>query len=151
MLAALKEAREAFATGEVPVGAVVVVGTKIVARGHNLTEDLNDPTAHAEIMAIRRAAQRIGYKRLSGCSLYTTLEPCPMCAGAIVLARLKRLVYGASDPKSGGVRSLFRIADDARLNHRSEVEGGVLEAECRELLENFFKDLRSKKGQGGVA
>ena len=151
MQVALEEARGALAEGEVPVGAVVVQGTEIMARGHNLIENLNDPTAHAEMIVIKQAVVRLGYKRLTECDLYTTLEPCPMCAGAIVLARFKKLIYGAPDPKGGGVRSLFRIADDARLNHSAQIEGGVLADECRKLMESFFTELRRKKLSGGVA
>ncbi|MBI3894597.1 MAG: tRNA adenosine(34) deaminase TadA [Acidobacteria bacterium] len=142
MRAALVEARRAEAEGEVPVGAVVVQGTEIVGRGGNRNIRLNDPTAHAEILALREAAQRLANYRLTGCTLYVTVEPCAMCAGAAVLARLDRLVYGCDDPKSGAVRTLFRLVDDMRLNHRLAVTNGVLEDECAVCLQEFFQKKR---------
>ncbi len=142
MQAALEEARLAEAEGEVPVGAVVVRGTEIIGRGGNRNINRKDPTAHAEMVAMRQAAERLGHHRLEGCTLYVTLEPCAMCAGAAVLARLERLVYGCDDPKSGAVRTLFRVADDSRLNHRLQVERGVLEEECAACLREFFQKKR---------
>lgn len=143
MKEALKEAQKAAAKGEVPIGAVVVREGKIIGRGHNLRESLNDPTAHAEIIAIKKAARKFKNWRLNGCTLYVTVEPCLMCAGAIVLARLEKVVYGAKDPKAGAVSSLYEVLNDRRLNHRvKEVKGGILEEECAAILKEFFKDLR---------
>ena len=127
---------------EVPVGAVIVQGTEIVGRGRNSMIRLQDPTAHAEVLALRDAARRLSNYRLPGCTLYVTMEPCAMCAGAAVLARLERLVYGCADPKGGAVRTLFRIADDARLNHQVEIEGGILESECAASIQEFFRKKR---------
>lgn len=138
----LEEARSAEARGEVPVGAVVVRRGTIVGRGSNRTESLQDPTAHAEILAIRDAADRLGSWRLVECDLYVTLEPCAMCAGAIVLARVERLVYGADDPKAGMCGSLENLVEDPRLNHRVEVVRGVGAEECGELLRAFFRARR---------
>jgi len=131
--------------GDVPVGAVVVdqEGNEI-ARGHNRREIDGDPVAHAEVVAIRKAAEVLGTWRLEGCSLFVTLEPCAMCAGALVNARVERLVYAARDPKAGAVESLFRIADDPRLNHRVIVSGGVLSGEASALLSAFFSELRAR-------
>jgi tRNA(adenine34) deaminase len=143
MRLALEEAEAAQAEGEVPVGAVVVAGGAVVGRGHNRTIADCDPTAHAEILALRQAARAVGNHRLPSCDLYVTIEPCAMCAGAIVQARLARLVYGGDDPKAGAVRSLYRIADDPRLNHRTEVCGGVLAEECAERIRSFFQQKRS--------
>lgn len=145
MTAALRQADRAAARGEAPVGAVVVAGGKIVGRGHNLREAKNDPTAHAEIIALRQAGRKLKSWRLTGAALYVTCEPCPMCAGAIVLARIRRLVYGCADPKAGAVRTLYRLLEDERLNHRVEVVGGVLERECQERLSRFFGSLRKRK------
>jgi tRNA(adenine34) deaminase len=142
MRRALQEAEAALAEDEVPVGAVVVQGDRIVASAHNQREQLHDPTAHAEMIAITQAAQTLGSWRLDGCTLYVTLEPCPMCAGAIVLARLPRLVFGATDPKAGAVASLYRLLEDARLNHQVEVVAGVLAAPCGEILTKFFEQKR---------
>lgn len=143
MREALRLAREAATAGEVPVGAVVVIGDNIVGRGCNSPVSTGDPTAHAEMIAIRDAASAAGNYRLADATLYTTLEPCPMCAGAIVHARIRRLVFGARDIRFGGVRSKFRIADSELLNHRADVEEGVLAAECVELLQAFFAARRS--------
>ena len=143
MLLALEEARRAEAAGEVPVGAVVVLGEKIVGHGCNRSITDHDPTAHAEIIALREAAAGIANYRLTGATLYVTVEPCAMCAGAAVLARIARLVYGCEDPKAGAVRSLYQLADDARLNHRIEITAGVLAAECSDLLRTFFQQRRS--------
>jgi tRNA(adenine34) deaminase len=143
MRAALEEAEAARAEGEVPVGAVVVWGDEIIGRGHNRNIIDHDPSAHAEIMALRDAGHRAGNHRLMECALYVTVEPCAMCAGAIVQARIERLVYGCSDPKAGAVRTLYQIADDPRLNHRAEVVGGVLAEEAAGLLRTFFQAARS--------
>lgn len=139
---ALKEARLAGESGEVPVGAVIVSDGGILARGRNQIERLHDPSAHAEMAAIRSAVSVLRYQRLQGYSLFVTLEPCAMCAGAIVLARLDRLVFGASDPKTGACGSLMNVVQDARLNHRLLVTRGVRESECSALLRAFFGDLR---------
>ena len=142
MQEALLEARLALALDEVPVGAVVVKGGEIVGRGHNLRERLQDPLAHAELLAIRQAASRLGSWRLTGCTLFVTLEPCAMCAGALVNSRTMRLVFGASDPKAGYCGSLADLSNDPRLNHRFTVTGGVLAEESAALLQGFFKSLR---------
>lgn len=144
MRQALEEARRAEAAGEVPVGAVVVLEGRAVGRGFNSPVGRMDPTAHAEILALREAAQAVGNYRLEGATLYATLEPCAMCAGALVAARVKRLVFGARDLRFGGVRSKFRIADSELLNHRVEVAEGVLGAECAELLRDFFERRRMR-------
>ncbi len=141
---ALEAARQALAAGEVPVGAVLVgEGAKVLSRAFNRPIALSDPTAHAEILALRQAAQALGNYRLPGTTLYVTIEPCIMCLGAMLQARLRRLVFGASDPKAGACVSLYRLPQDPRLNHRLEVTGGVREAECRELLQEFFMARRS--------
>ena len=139
---ALELARQAEANGEVPVGAVVVVDGKVCGRGFNSPIRLNDPSAHAEILALREAAGELQNYRLEGATLYATLEPCVMCAGALVAARLKRLVFGARDLRFGGVRSKFRLADSELLNHRVEVVEGVLASECLELVKRFFERKR---------
>ena len=144
MRRALLEADRAAAHDDVPVGCVVVDKQgEIVASGRNRREQDQDPTAHAEIVALRLAAAQRGHWRLTGCTLYVTLEPCPMCAGAIVNARLERLVFGCNDPKAGAVRTLMRIADDARLNHQVEIASGVLADECADRLKRFFARLRA--------
>jgi tRNA(adenine34) deaminase len=140
--AALEEARRAAAAGEVPVGAIVVLHGRVIGRAHNAPIARHDPTAHAEILAIRAASQALGNYRLTGATVYTTVEPCVMCCGAIVHARIGRLVYGAADPKAGGVVSLYRLLDDARLNHRVAVTAGVRAEECGALLTAFFRDRR---------
>ena len=142
MREAVALARAAEAAGEVPVGAVVVVGGEIVGRGRNSPVGTNDPTAHAEMLALRQAAAAIGNYRLEGATVYATLEPCAMCAGALVAARVQGLVFGARDLRFGGVRSKFRIADSELLNHRVEVVEGVLAVECVELLKQFFDRRR---------
>ncbi|MEF3169033.1 MAG: tRNA adenosine(34) deaminase TadA [Deltaproteobacteria bacterium] len=143
MKIALEEARRAALAGEVPVGAVLVDADKrVLAQAGNAPIRLQDPTAHAEIIAIREAARTCGNYRLTGTSLYVTIEPCIMCAGAIVLARIRRLIYGAPDPKSGACGSLYDIVRDARLNHRVELTCGVLEEECREMIRSFFAARR---------
>jgi len=142
MLEALKQAEEAAASGEVPVGAVIVKDGRILAADRNRREELNDATAHAEILLLRQAGSLLGGWRLSGCTLYVTLEPCPMCTGALVLARLRRLVFGTPDPKAGAVVSLYDIARDRRLNHRLKVSGGVMQEQCSALLRDFFRQKR---------
>jgi tRNA(adenine34) deaminase len=144
MRAAIAEAEAAAALGEVPVGAVVVVGGEIVGRGGNRRERASDPTAHAEMVAIREAALAVGGWRLVGATLYVTQEPCPMCAGAIVNARVERVVFGCDNPKAGAVRTLYRLLDDERLNHRVTVEQSSLAPECGALLSKFFSQLRSR-------
>ena len=143
MRLALAEADRAAAKEEVPVGAVVIdAGGGLVGAGHNLREQAQDPTAHAEMIALRAAAARLGSWRLTGTTMYVTLEPCAMCAGALVNARVTRLVYGCDDPKAGAVRTLYQLAEDARLNHRLSVTSGVLAAECADRLRQFFAKLR---------
>ncbi|GMU81801.1 MAG: tRNA-specific adenosine deaminase [Planctomycetota bacterium] len=143
MADAVEEARKALDTEDVPVGAVVVHRGRIIGRGRNQREQLQDPTAHAEMIAITAAAAHIGHWRLEECTLYVTLEPCAMCAGAIVLARVPRVVFGATDPKAGACGSLFEITCDPRLNHRAETVGGVLAGPCAELLTAFFRRRRA--------
>jgi len=143
MRLALDEAADAERLGEVPIGAVVVLGEKVIGRGHNRVRTERDPTAHAEIVALRDAARFLDNYRLTGTTLYVTIEPCPMCAGALVNARVARLVYGAADPRAGAVTTLFQICTDPRLNHRVEIRGGVLEAECREMIQSFFQRKRA--------
>jgi tRNA(adenine34) deaminase len=142
---ALRLAREALGLGEVPVGSVVAHQGRVIAQAFNLRETLNDPTAHAERLALTLAGRSLGRWRLEDCTLYVTLEPCPMCAGAIVQGRLKRVVFGADDPKTGACRSLYRLLDDPRLNHRAAWSGGVLREECSELLAEFFRSRRSTR------
>ncbi len=140
---ALDAAREGLAAGEVPVGAVLV-GEMVLARAFNRPIGLHDPTAHAEVLALRNAAAQLGNYRLPGTTLYVTIEPCIMCVGALIQARVARLVFGAADPKGGACVSLYRLPEDPRLNHHLEVTGGVREAECRELLQEFFRSRRNK-------
>lgn len=144
MQMAMEEARKAEAIGEVPIGAVVVQGNEAIGKGHNLREYNNDPTAHAEVIAIRSAAHRLGSWRLTGCRLYVTLEPCPMCAGAILLSRIDTLVYGAYDLKGGCAGTLMNLLRDQRFNHQVEVMNGILEEECSKMLKDFFRNLRHK-------
>ncbi len=139
---AFREAEKAYDKGEVPIGAVIVFEDRIIGKGHNLTETLQDPTAHAEMIAITAAAESLGSRRLIDTRLYVTLEPCAMCAGAIVLARIPLLIYGAADPKSGACGTLYNIVQDERLNHRVELISGVLEAKCSLILSEFFRKLR---------
>ncbi len=139
---ALVEARAAYEAGEIPIGAVVVRDGEIIARGHNARESLLDATAHAEMVAIRRAGKLLGGWRLLDCTLYVTVEPCPMCAGAMIQARLPRLVYGARDEKGGAVGSLYNIVEDERFNHRVEVVSGVRAAEAASLMQEFFRERR---------
>jgi len=138
MRLALQEAQQAFEEEEVPVGAVIECQGRLVASAHNQREQLRDPTAHAEMIAITQAAEALKSWRLEGCTLYVTLEPCPMCSGAILHSRIPRVVYGATDAKAGAVNSLFHLLDDERLNHRSEVITGVLAEPCGEILSSFF-------------
>jgi tRNA(adenine34) deaminase len=142
MRVALAEARAGLAAGEVPVGAVVVVGDVIVGQAHNAPIGLVDPSAHAEVLALREAARKIGNYRLPDATLFSTLEPCTMCCGAVIQARLARVVYGAPDPRAGAIESLYRLLDDSRLNHRVEARGGVLAEECGALLREFFETKR---------
>jgi tRNA(adenine34) deaminase len=147
MQEALVEASTAARLGEVPVGAVVVKDGEIIGRGHNLRETSNDPTTHAEMIAIRQAAANLGSWRLIDCTLYVTLEPCVMCMGAIILARVPRLVYGCRDPRVGAVGSVFDFSQDDRFNHRVAVTEGVLGKECSDMLSRFFRQLRAEKKQ----
>jgi len=142
---AIIEAKKALQMNEVPIGAVVVHDGEIIGRGFNQRESLQDPTAHAEIIAIRQAAEYLGGWRLTNCLLYVTLEPCPMCAGAIVNARVRSLIYGANDPKAGAAGSLMNLVQDSRLNHRVEVIAGVCSESCSQLLKDFFSALRKDK------
>lgn len=139
---ALREAEQALAEDEVPIGCVIVRGERVIAAAHNQREQLHDPTAHAEMIAITQAAAAIGDWRLEQCRLYVTLEPCPMCAGAILQARVPLVIYGATDPKAGAVASLYRLLDDPRLNHRCEVIAGVLADRCGRILTRFFQAQR---------
>jgi tRNA(adenine34) deaminase len=143
MQMAIEEARQAAAAGEVPVGAVVVLNGEVIGAGGNRSIRDHDPTAHAEIVALRKATARIRNYRIPAATLYVTVEPCAMCAGALVLARIARLVYGCDDPKAGAVRSLYQIADDARLNHRVDVTSRVMANECAALLQDFFQSKRT--------
>ena len=145
MQVALEEARLAAQKGEVPVGAVVVHEGKLLVKSHNLREINKDPLAHAELLAIAQAAEMLDRWRLIDCTLYVTLEPCPMCAGAIVNSRLDRIVFGASDPRAGSCGSIMNIVEDERLNHRPAVTRGILQPACSEILSNFFRDLRARR------
>ncbi len=147
MRAAINAAEIAEENGDVPIGAVIVYENRIIARAYNQREQLADPTAHAEIIALTQAAAAIESWRLHGCTIYVTLEPCPMCAGALVLARLDRLVFGCEDPKTGACGSLYNIVEDKRLNHRLNVASGVLVEECSEQLQSFFKQKRTQNRQ----
>ena len=141
---AIEEAKIAAAVGEIPVGAVVIYQKKAIARAYNLRETLPCATAHAELLAIEKACRALGRWRLTGCTLYVTVEPCPMCAGAIVNSRLDRIVYGCDDPKGGAVRSLFQIVDNPALNHRVEVTAGIRADECAAIMCDFFRSRRQK-------
>ncbi|HOW42390.1 MAG TPA: tRNA adenosine(34) deaminase TadA [Candidatus Omnitrophota bacterium] len=145
MAQAIKEAAKAFEKDEVPVGCVIVHKGKVIAKGHNQVEMLKDPTAHAEMLALTSAANALGSKWLNGASIYVTIEPCSMCAGALVLARIKEIVFGAPDPKTGACGSVFDIANCKKLNHRIQVRSGVLEADCALLLKEFFRKKRAKE------
>ena len=144
MKLAIQQAQIAEENGDVPIGAVIVYQNQIIGKAYNQREQLNDPTAHAEIIALTQAAAYIESWRLHGCTIYVTLEPCPMCAGALVLARMDRLVYGCDDPKTGACKSLYNIVQDERLNHRLEVTSGVLAADCGILLKDFFQRRRAE-------
>lgn len=144
MLEAIAEANKAEQIGEVPIGAVIVRNNEIIGRGYNLRETTHDPTAHAEIIAIRDACERIGAWRLLDCTLYVTLEPCPMCAGALVQSRIKRVVYGTTDPKAGCAGTLMNLLQEPRFNHETELTSGVLMSECASLLTQFFRRLRNR-------
>lgn len=146
MKEALKEAQKAYKKGEVPIGCVIVKDGKIVTRAHNLKEKKNDATAHAEILAIKKAAKKLGGWRLDGCEIYVTLEPCSMCAGAIIQSRLNRLIFGAMDAKAGAIGSKLNLMD-IEFNHKVEVVQEILEGECKGILKSFFKELRDKKLQ----
>ena len=146
MAEALREAQRALAAGEVPVGAVVVLEGRIVGRGCNRPVGTNDPTAHAEIIALREAGQSIGNYRLPGCDLYVTVEPCAMCAGAMTHARIRRLIYGAEDAKAGAVHSMLQVLNHPKLNHQVEVSSGVLAARCMDLVQTFFRERRKAEG-----
>jgi tRNA(adenine34) deaminase len=145
MKEAIKEAKKAEGVFEVPIGAVVVIEGKIISRAHNLRESKQSAVAHAEILAIEQACQLVGSWRLENASLYVTLEPCAMCSGAIILSRVKRVVYGAADPKGGCAGTFMNLLQDERFNHQSEVTSGVLEEECGQLLSDFFRQLREKR------
>ena len=147
MRLALEQAGLAPALGEVPIGAVLVQDGQVLAQVHNFREVWQDPTAHAEIVAIREAASRLGTWRLTGATLYVTVEPCSMCAGAIIQSRISRLVFGARDPKAGACGSVFNLPEERRLNHKVEVSGGVLERESQELIQTFFRRLRDDVGE----
>ncbi|MEK6679257.1 MAG: tRNA adenosine(34) deaminase TadA [Nitrospirota bacterium] len=145
MQIALNEAEKAAEEGETPIGAVAVLNRKIIAKARNKREIWNDPTAHAEIIALKKTAKKLNRWRLTGLTLYVTLEPCAMCAGAMVLARIDRLVFGCTDPKAGACGTLYNILQDKRLNHQVEITTGVMEKECSALLKKFFKQLRSNR------
>jgi len=148
MRLALREARRGIGEGEVPVGAVVVHGGAVIARAHNAPVRRKDPTAHAEVLALRRAARKLGNYRLNGCSLYVTIEPCAMCAGALVLARVGELIFGAADPKSGALGSALTVLNHPKLNHQVVVRSGVLEKDCASILREFFRRRREQaRGQ----
>ena len=144
MREALKEAQKAYDKEEVPIGAVVVLNGEIIGRGHNLREKEQDATLHAEIKAIRQANQVLGNWRLEDCELFVTLEPCPMCSGAMILSRLKKVTFGVFDPKAGTAGTFMNLLQDERFNHQVEVEHGVLEEECQQILKDFFKGLRER-------
>jgi tRNA(adenine34) deaminase len=145
MQLAIEEAKKAEQIGEVPIGAILVKDGEVIGKGYNLREINHDPTAHAEMVAIREACERLGAWRLLDCTLYVTLEPCPMCAGAIVQSRVKRVVYGTGDPKAGCAGTLMNLLQEPRFNHETEVTSGILQAECAALLTNFFRNLRNKR------
>ena len=147
MREALKEAQKAYDQAEVPIGAVVVLNGEIIGRGYNLREKEQDATLHAEIKAIRQANQHLGSWRLEDCELFVTLEPCPMCSGAMIFARLKKVTFGAFDPKAGTAGTFMKLLQDERFNHQVEVEQGILEDECKEILQTFFKGLRERNKQ----
>ena len=150
MQMAMDQAAIAEENGDVPIGAVIVCENRVIAKAYNQREQLSDPTAHAEIIALTQAAAYIGSWRLHGCTIYVTLEPCTMCAGALVLGRLDRLVYGCDDPKTGAVKSLYNIVQDPRLNHTLEVTSGIIAQECSKQLQLFFQKRRNGKKQGSL-
>ncbi|MCH4427587.1 MULTISPECIES: tRNA adenosine(34) deaminase TadA [Staphylococcus] len=150
MKLAIEEAKKAQKLGEVPIGAIIVKNNEVIASAHNLRETAQLPTAHAEHIAIERASKVVGSWRLEECKLYVTLEPCVMCAGAIVMSRIPKVVYGATDSKGGCSGSLMNLLEESRFNHRAEVIKGVLEQECGDLLRNFFRELRLKKSKGNM-
>ncbi len=147
MRLAIEQAKIVAENGDVPIGCIIVHNGLIIGRAYNQREQLQDPTAHAEIIALTQAAAALESWRLTGCTMYVTLEPCPMCAGALVLARIERLAYGCDDPKTGAVKSLYNIVQDKRLNHRIEVTSGVLTEDCSRLLQDFFKRRRIENEQ----
>ncbi|MCJ1662820.1 tRNA adenosine(34) deaminase TadA [Staphylococcus sp. NRL 18/288] len=147
---AIEEAKKAQQLGEVPIGAIIVKDNEIIARAHNLRETAQQPTAHAEHIAIERASKVVGSWRLEDCTLYVTLEPCVMCAGAIVMSRIPKVVFGAMDPKGGCSGSLMNLLEEPRFNHRATVVTGVLENECGDLLRSFFRELRAKKSKSNI-
>ncbi len=148
MRMAIDQAYIAEENGDVPIGAVIVHENRVIARAHNQRQLLNDPTAHAEMIALTQASEAVGNWRLHGCTIYVTLEPCPMCAGALVLARVDRLVFGTDDPKAGACGSLYNIVQDGRLNHRLEMVSGVLQEDCRFQLQAFFQRRRAENKNG---
>lgn len=147
MRMAIDQAFIAEENGDVPIGCVIVYENRVIAKAYNQREQLQDPTAHAEIIALTQAAEAVGNWRLHGCTVYVTLEPCPMCAGALVLGRLDRLVYGTDDPKTGAVQSLYNIVQDERLNHRLEVTAGVMQEDCKTQLQAFFQRRRQENAK----
>ena len=147
MKEALKEAKKAYDKEEIPVGAVIVRDDKIIARGHNIKELKKDTTKHAEIIAIQKASKNMEAWRLEGCTLYVTLEPCAMCAGALIQSRIKKVVIGTMDNKTGACGSVLNLLEDYKFNHQVEIETGIMETECREILQQFFKELRKKKSK----
>ncbi len=147
MLEAFSEAEKALSIGEVPIGAVIEKDGRIIGRGHNRTETTKDPTAHAEMIAIREAAKNLGGWRLLGCRMYVTTEPCSMCAGALVLARIEKIFIGTLDPKAGACGSLMNILQDERLNHNVEIETGIMQQQCEKIMKTFFQKLRKKKSE----
>ncbi|WP_143555726.1 tRNA adenosine(34) deaminase TadA [Selenihalanaerobacter shriftii] len=140
---ALAEAKIAYDKDEVPIGAVMVRDDEVIARSHNLKEELNDPTAHAEMLAIRQATEKLGGWRLTDCTLYVTIEPCPMCAGALVQSRVDQLIYGAKDPKAGAAGSIINIVDSPDFNHQLKIKLGILEDKCSNIMKSFFRNLRN--------
>jgi tRNA(adenine34) deaminase len=150
MQKAVEQAKIAEENGDVPIGAVIVYKDQIIAKAYNQREQLQDPTAHAEIIALTQAAAYLENWRLNGCTMYVTLEPCPMCAGALVLARIDRLVFGCDDPKTGACKSLYNIVQDDRLNHRLEVTSGVLADECSQVLQEFFERRRAEESKSKI-
>ena len=150
MCLAIEQAKIAEENGDVPIGAVIVYKEQIIGRAYNQREQLKDPTAHAEVIALTQAAAALENWHLNGCTMYVTLEPCPMCAGALVLSRMDRLVYGCDDPKTGAVKSLYNLVQDERLNHRLEVTPGVLADECSQLLQEFFEKRRAEDSKSKI-